>query len=219
MTFIILQIMTKSNHFPDNAYFKQRLARADFLKDPFEVAQKTLLGAYLCTMIEGHLTVGKITELEVYTGGEDKASHTYQNKRTPRTQPIFKTGGHAYIFLVYGMYHQFCVVVCEENNPCCVLIRAVEPVLGIDSMQERRKMKHVKNLTNGPAKVCQAFGITRELSGIDLLTGPVWICPKTDRVQEDNILSTPRIGVNYAEEYAHKKWRFLLKDNPFVSKK
>ncbi|MBO7258315.1 MAG: DNA-3-methyladenine glycosylase [Alphaproteobacteria bacterium] len=183
------------------------------------MAQKTLLGAYLCSTIEGHLTIGKITELEVYTGGEDKASHTYQNKRTPRTEPIFKSGGHAYIFLVYGMYHQFCIVVCEENNPCCILIRSVEPILGINIMQERRKIQNLKHLTNGPAKVCQAFGITRELSGINLLTGPIWICPKTDSVQEDDIISTPRIGVDYAKEYAHKKWRFLLKDNPFISKK
>lgn len=211
--------MTKSNSFYKATDFTCRLTRNDFVANAFDVAKKTLLGAYLCSNINGRLCVGKITELEVYTGGEDKASHTYQNKRTPRTEPIFKVGGHAYIFLVYGMYHQFCVVVCEENNPCCILIRAVEPVLGIDIMHRRRNINNIKQLTNGPAKVCQAFGITRDLSGMDLLTGPVWICPKTDSIYETNIMATPRIGVDYAGEYAHKKWRFILKDNPYISKK
>lgn len=199
--------------------FKKRLARSDFLGDVFDIAKKTLLGAYLCSHIDGQLTVGKITEIEVYTGGEDKASHTYKNKRTTRTDPIFKIGGHAYVFLVYGMYHQFCVVVCEENNPCCILIRGIEPIFGLETMKFRRKTNTIKQLTNGPAKVCQAFGINRNLSGIDLLTGPIWICPKSDTIHLTDIVATPRIGIDYAGEYAQKKWRFILKDNNFVSKK
>lgn len=211
--------MTKSNSFNQNIHFTSRLKRNHFLGNAFDIAQKTLLGSYLCSNIDGHLTVGKITEVEVYTGGEDKASHTYQNKRTARTEPIFKIGGHAYVFLVYGMYHQFCIVICEENNPCCILIRATEPILGLEIMQQRRKTQNLKQLTNGPAKVCQAFGITRDLSGIDLLTGPIWICPKSDIIHSTDIKSTPRIGVDYAGEYAQKEWRFILKNSPFISKK
>jgi DNA-3-methyladenine glycosylase len=211
--------MTKIKIFHKPPHFFNRLVRSDFLGDAFDVAKKTLLGAYLCSHIDGQLTVGKITEIEVYTGGEDKASHTYQNKRTTRTEPIFKIGGHAYVFLVYGMHHQFCVVVCEENNPCCILIRAVKPIFGLETMKFRRKINNMKQLTNGPAKVCQAFGITRNLSGIDLLTGPVWICPKSEQTTINNIIATTRIGIDYAGEYALKKWRFILKDNPFISKK
>lgn len=196
-----------------------RLDRKSFTGDAFEVAQKILLGSYLCTYIENHFCAGKITEIEVYTGGEDKASHTYQNKRTNRTEPIFKIGGHTYIFLVYGMHHQFCVVVSEENNPCCILIRSIEPIIGLDTMKKRRKTNNIKQLTNGPAKVCQALGISRSLSGSDLLTGPIWISPKTDDISIKNIEATQRIGVDYAGEYALKPWRFLLKDTEFISKK
>lgn len=211
--------MTKINFFHTDSDFTCRLERSDFVGDAFDIAKKTLLGGYLCSNIDGHLTVGKITEVEVYTGKDDKASHTYQNKRTPRTEPIFKIGGHAYVFLVYGMYHQFCVVVGEENNPSCILIRAVEPIKGIEIMQSRRKTSNIKLLTNGPAKVCQAFGIEKKLSGIDLLNGPIWICKPSVPVKPFDIMATPRIGVEYAGEYAHKKWRFLLKNNPFISKK
>jgi DNA-3-methyladenine glycosylase len=211
--------MIKINSFHTNTDFSTHLKRSDFVEDAFVVAKKTLLGAYLCTEIDNHLTVGKITEIEVYTGGEDKASHTYQNKRTTRTEPIFKIGGHAYVFLVYGMYHQFCVVVSEQDNPCCILIRAVEPILGLEIMKKRRKTDNIKQLTNGPAKVCQAFGINCNLSGIDLLKGPIWICPKSSNITENDIISSTRIGVEYAEEYALKKWRFILKNTPFVSKK
>ena len=219
MALIILYFMTKINSFHKNADFSTRLTRSDFLGDAFDVAKKTLLGSYLCTKINNQLTVGKITEIEVYTGGEDKASHTYQNKRTSRTEPIFKIGGHTYVFLVYGMYHQFCVVVSEQDNPCCILIRAVEPILGLETMKKRRKTDNIKQLTNGPAKVCQAFDINRHLSGLDLLDSPIWICPKSSDITENDIVATTRIGVDYAGEYALKKWRFMLKNTPFISKK
>lgn len=195
-----------------------RVNRADFMHDPFTVAKKILLGAYLCTEWNGVLCAGKITELEVYPGGKDKASHTYMNRRTKRTEPIFRVGGHAYVFFIYGVYDQFCVVTGQETDPCAILIRSLEPVLGIEEMQRRRKTTPIMKLTTGPGKLCQALGITRDLTGADLLTAPVWISPRREKVKSADIIETPRIGVEYAGTYAQKKWRYLLKDNKFISK-
>ncbi|MGN1063617.1 MAG: DNA-3-methyladenine glycosylase [Alphaproteobacteria bacterium] len=195
-----------------------RLQRSFYLQDPFSVAKKVLLGAYLCSEFNGILCAGKITEVEVYPGGEDKASHTYMNRRTLRTEPVFNIGGHAYIFLVYGAHHQFCVVTGQKNEPCAILIRSLEPVAGLEEMKRRRHTQNMRDLTTGPGKLCQALNITRTLTGSDLMTGPIWICPHSETLKPCHILSLPRIGVDYAGAYAHKKWRFILKDNKFISK-
>jgi len=123
--------------------FHQKLNRDFYLQDAFEVTKK-LLGAYLCTCIDGKITVGKIVETEAYIGGIDKASHSYKGKRTKRTEIQFGIGGHAYIFLVYGMYSQFCVVTGPENISDVVLVRALEPIEGLELMQARRKPQKKK---------------------------------------------------------------------------
>lgn len=195
--------------------FEKRIKPKDFLLDPFETATEVLLGAYLCSNIGGEFTAGKITELEVYIGAEDKASHAYPNKKTKRNEVMFGPGGVAYVFFVYGMYHQFNVVLNEAGTANAILIRGLEPVAGIEFMKERRKCEKIKNLTTGPGKLCQALGITREHNGIDLGGDLLWLSPKTKKIDVD---STPRIGIDYAEEYVNKPWRFVLKNNLFVSK-
>lgn len=196
-----------------------KLPQSIYLNDPFFLAKKILLGSYLCSQTNGILTAGKITELEVYLGGHDKASHTYQYKKTPRTAIQWKKGGHAYIFFVYGMHHQFCVTTSPENEPNSILIRSLEPVFGIEEMCQRRHISNIKNLTTGPAKLCQALNITTLQNGIDLTGNKIWITPHITRESENSIMEAPRIGVNYADEYALKKWRFYLKDSLFISKK
>lgn len=191
--------------------FQTKIPLTDYLNNPFDIAKKTLLGAYLCTNISGTLTVGKITELEVYMGTIDKAAHTYNNHRTPRVESCYKTGGCAYVFFIYGMHYHFNVVISEKNDPKAILIRAIEPIIGIDEMVKRRKMTNLKQLTNGPGKLCQALGITKEFDGIDLTGNTLWISPKTEKISLSRIEATPRIGIDYAEEYVHKKWRFVLK--------
>lgn len=189
-----------------------------YLEDTFEIARK-LVGSYLCTYFDNILTCGKIVELESYIGGIDKASHSYMGKRTARTEIQFGAGGHAYIFQIYGLYSQFCIVTRPENISDVILIRALEPVEGLDTMKARRKVTNTKDLTNGPGRLCQALGITKELYGESLCGNTIWISPRPDEIQDDAIVCASRIGIDYAEEFAFKPWRFYLKESPYVSKK
>ena len=190
--------------------FERKLSRENYLQDPFDVAKKFLLGAYLCTRIDNKLTVGQISEVEVYLGAHDKASHTYRYRRSVRVESTYKIGGHAYVFFVYGMHHQLCVVTSEASEPNAILIRSVKPVYGIDVMQQRRSMQSLKNLTNGPGKLCQAFAVTRKLDGKDLLGDEIWIAPRVEKIPLSRIHATPRIGIPYAEEFILKPWRFIF---------
>lgn len=200
--------------------FSAKYPRNFYLQDTFQVAQQ-ILGSYLCTCIDGQLTVGKIVETEVYLGSIDKASHSYPNKKTPRTQIQFGLGGYAYIFFVYGMYHQFCIVTGPANVPDVILIRALEPIAGIEYMMARRKINQVKNLTNGPGKLCISLHITKDLYGADLLGEQIWLSPPNyrDKININQIQTAKRIGINYAAEFVDKLWRFYIKNNQYVSKK
>lgn len=205
---------------PDSVYLTtHRLKKEVYLADPFFLAQQVLPGAYLCSCNQGILTAGRITELEVYLGGEDKASHTYQYKKTPRTAVQWEAGGLAYIFFVYGMHHQFCVTTSPENQPNAILIRALEPIIGWDEMKRRRRTDRPNNLTTGPGKLCQALAITTAQNGTDLTGDEIWIAPRTQNIPQSCLVAAPRVGVDYAAEYAAKKWRFYLKESRFISKK
>ena len=197
--------------------YDSRLKKSDFLGNPFNVATDVLLGSYLCSYVDGQLCVGKITELEVYIGAEDKACHAYLNKKTVRNAPMFEAGGCAYVFFVYGMYNQFNVVVSPQGVADAILIRSLEPVYGIDIMKERRKCDKLANLTTGPGKLCQALGISREHNYVDLCESNVlWLIPRDYTPQS---VALPRVGIDYAEEYKDVPWRFMIKDNKFISKK
>ncbi|MBE6453081.1 MAG: DNA-3-methyladenine glycosylase [Alphaproteobacteria bacterium] len=197
--------------------FKNYITLDTYLKDPFEVATKHLLGAYLCSEIGEELTIGKITELEVYLGDCDKACHAYPNKITPRNRIMFANGGYSYVFFVYGMYNQFNVVVSKEGEGNAILIRSLEPVYGVDTMIRRRRTDKLKNLTTGPGKLCQALGISaKQHNGLILNQSPLWISAKEKNYE---YVSATRIGIDYAEEYKDKLWRFYIKDSPYISKK
>lgn len=193
-----------------------RIPREHYCRDPFKFAKEELLGAYLCSNIDGVLTAGKITELEVYIGSCDKACHAYPNKLTKRTATMFRQGGCAYVFFVYGMYNQFNVVVSPEGQADAVLIRSLEPVAGIEEMKKRRHTDDVKNLTTGPGKLCQALGITaRAHDGINLSGKLLWLSPNTQKYKFNAV---PRVGIDYAKEYKDKPWRFYIKNNLFISR-
>lgn len=198
--------------------YSRRLEAEDFRGNIFDVARRRLLGSCLCSNICGEFTAGRITELEVYAGPEDKACHAYQNKNTVRTRVMFEKGGVAYVFFIYGMYNQFNVVTGEEGVPQAVLIRSLEPIAGIDVMRRRRQKEDLRDLTTGPGKLCQALGITREHNGASLRGSILWISPSEEPLTEDKICASARIGIDYAEEYKDKLWRYTVKDNPFVSK-
>ncbi len=196
--------------------FKTRIPLSAYLRDPFEFAQEELLGAYLCSNVGGVFTAGKITELEVYIGSCDRACHAYPNKLTPRTATMFRAGGCAYVFFVYGMYNQFNVVVSPEGTANAILIRSLEPVAGIETMQARRKVSELRNLTTGPGKLCQALGITRkEHDRADLCGNLLWLSPAEHPYPSKAL---KRVGIDYAGADKDNLWRFVIKDNPFVSK-
>ncbi|CAN5272134.1 DNA-3-methyladenine glycosylase [soil metagenome] len=194
------------------------LQRAFYLRpDTLQIAQD-LLGKLLVVSNEnGERVSGMIVETEAYLGEIDKAAHTYKSRRTARNEITYAVGGHAYVFFIYGMYFQFNATCGEKDSPHVALIRAVEPVENIEIMRERRGKMPDKNLTSGPGKLCIALDITRELNGEDLLGNKIWLEDHKSFSKKEIAVGT-RIGIDYAEEFATKPWRFWVKDNPFVSR-
>lgn len=181
---------------------------------------RSLLGKRLVVpAADGSRVAGRIVETEAYLGAEDKAAHSYRNRRTARNGSMFAVGGTVYVFFVYGMHHQFNVVAGREGLPHAVLVRALEPEEGLELMRARRPSRGDRELTSGPGKLCRALGIDRTFDGEDLLGKRVWIEDAGAKVPPARIASGPRVGIAYAEEYALKPWRFWLKDNIYVSRK
>ena len=199
-----------------------KLLNSEFYKNEDVVfLAKQLLGKKIISYVGGNITSGIIVETEAYQAPEDKASHAYGNKRTSRTATMFGKPGLAYIYLVYGIHHLFNVVTAPENIAHAVLIRAVEPLEGIDIMLKRRnKTSPVYELTNGPGKWTKAFGITVELNGQNLTdkNSLIQIYNSELIINDDQILKGPRVGIDYAEEWATKPWRFRLKESKWIGK-
>lgn len=191
-----------------------------FYTQPTLTVAKKLLGKYLIHNTGSGKLVGKIVETEAYIGPRDKASHAYKGKATERNQAEFLIGGHIYIYLVYGMYWQINISTSDHGKPECVLIRALEPVAGLEQMKQLRYNKDVKNLTNGPGKLCVAMKLDKSFYGVDLVNNSkIYLEDRGDKIFEKNIVSAPRIGIDYAGHYWSKtKWRFYIKNNKFVSK-
>lgn len=195
-----------------------KLPRDFYTRPNVVTVARDLLGKLLVVPAKtGTRVSGIIVETEAYRGPLDRAAHSYGGRRTRRTEPMYGIGGTAYVFFVYGMYHQFNVVTNAADIPHAILIRAVEPVEGIKLMRKRRHGQPDRNLTNGPGKLCIAMGIDRRLDGADLLGDRVWL-EDASRIGRSQIASGPRIGIDYAEEWADKPWRFWIKNNPFVSR-
>lgn len=182
------------------------------------VAAKALLGKLLVTNFNGVLTSGRIVETEAYNGVVDRASHAYGERRTSRTGIMYKAGGVAYVYLCYGIHHLFNVITNKEDVPHAVLIRAVEPVEGIEHMLQRTgKRKADHTLTRGPGNVSKALGIFVQHTGLDLCGDEIFIADDGYRVKPSLILATKRIGVDYAGPDALLPYRYIVKDNPYVS--
>ncbi len=181
---------------------------------------KELLGKLLVHETGEGITIGKIVETEAYNGPEDKASHAYNNLRTERTEVQYGPKGHAYIYQVYGMY--FCFDVTSGRlvgKPEAILVRALEPIGGLGVMMRRRGVSkgQIANLTNGPSKLCMAMGISKKQNGVDLCVPPLRIETGVT-VDERQIVQTVRVNIDYADEWKHLPWRFLIKNNRFVSR-
>ncbi len=196
------------------------LTRTFYERDALTVAKELLGKLFVHETAEG-TTIGRIVETEAYKGPEDKASHAYGNRRTKRTETQFGPKGHAYIYLIYGMYYCFNVTAGEKaGKPEAVLLRALEPVEGIDLMKQRRPVAKgvLVNLANGPSRLCMAMGITKKQNGHAVTLQPLHI-DDANSVPAEDIIYTARIGVDYAEEWKHQPWRFYIKNNAYVSVK
>jgi DNA-3-methyladenine glycosylase len=198
---------------------KRKLPREFYTRKNVLAVSRDLLGKLLVVPDKrGERVSGKIVEVEAYRGPDDRASHAYGGRRTKRTETMYQLGGIAYVYFVYGMYNQFNVVTNVEGVPHAILVRALEPVEGLDQMRMRRHSHPDKNLTNGPGKLCVAMGIDRELDRADLLGDRVWL-EEFEKVPVSKIVRGPRIGIDYAEEWIEKPWRFWVKGNEWVSRR
>lgn len=200
-----------------------KLDRSFYIRNTLIVARE-LLGCILVHKTVDGITKGLIVEVEGYMGPEDRGAHSYNRRHTPTMDPLYQEGGFAYIFQLHGYNYCINVVTQEKDIPQAVLIRAVEPVEGIELMARRRKInienssKNIlKSLTNGPSKLCQAMGIDTSLNGADLCGNELYIVSTKYKVNNE-IKVAKRINIDYAEDYKDKLWRFYLKGNLFVSR-
>lgn len=172
---------------------------------------KNLIGKYLFSNIDNKICGGIITETEAYAGITDKASHAYGNRRTARTEVMFGMGGMSYVYFTYGMHHLFNIVTSVEGNPHAVLIRAIYPTHGLETIVQRRKnINDKKKLCDGPAKLCMALGITLKENNIPLDGNRIWLEDRGIKINDSDITATKRVGVDYAGDDALLPYRFLF---------
>lgn len=197
---------------------------------------KELLGKILIREVNGKIIGGKIVETEAYLGVKDKAAHVYGGRKTERVMPMYGQEGTAYIYQIYGMYVCLNAITEKIGEPQGVLIRAVEPLIGLDFMAEKRcgkkfgdlSRREMLNLTSGPSKLCMAMDITKKLNNTLLFDGEMYIVKKDEDIKRlfevkeckcGKIVKSKRIGIDYAEEAKDFLYRFYYEDNPYVSKK
>lgn len=183
-----------------------------FYQKPAEKVAKEFLGKHLVYNSPKGKVSGKIIEVEAYPAFSDKVSHG--NKRTKRTEVLYKEGGYAYIYLIYGIHHQFAVVVNKEDIPEVVFIRAVIPEEGTDIMKRNfgRVVKNEKDLARSPGNLCKSFGITLDLYGEDITKNKLYLEDRGEKVNKDKIVASSRVGISKKLKGHGKKLRLLLKN-------
>lgn len=196
-----------------------KLSKSFYQRSDVTRIARELIGKLLFTNIEGVICGGRIVETEAYSWKE-RGSHAFNKRKSERNAIMFESGGFAYVYFCYGLHHMFNVVTNKKDNAEAVLIRALEPVVGLEEMKTRRgTLRSPFQLTAGPGKLTKALGIDRKLNGKLLLDDEVWIEDDGGKVSKNAIVSSPRIGIDYAGEDALLPWRFYLLENPWVSKK
>lgn len=182
------------------------------------VTAQALLGKLLITHFQNALTIGRIVETEAYLGVIDRASHAFGGRRTARTETMYQQGGIAYVYLCYGIHHLINVVTGPKDTPHAILIRAIEPIEGQQYMMSRMKRKQWDNrIGSGPGNVTKALGITTQHNGMDYSGDELFLAEDGYSFKKNEIIATPRIGVDYAGEDAAKLYRFVVKGHPQVS--
>jgi DNA-3-methyladenine glycosylase len=195
-----------------------KLRRSFYLRPTLTIA-KDLIGKLFVRRLNGQLLVGRIVEVEAYLGARDPASHAFKG-RTPRNEVMFWRGGHLYVYFTYGMHFCSNIVTEREGIGHAILLRAVEPLQGINLMAQHRERslettRDIHELCNGPAKLCEAYAITASQNGADLCEGNLWMAKDNYRVSARNILATTRVGITQGADH---RWRYCLRDNPCVSR-
>ena len=191
--------------------------RRDFYQRSTLTVARELLGQRLVRVVDGQRLSGLIVEVEAYIGEDDAACHAACG-RTPRNEAMYGPPGHAYVYFIYGMHHCLNVVTEEEGFPAAVLVRALEPLEGLDIMHRHRSGRPDRELTNGPAKLCQALAIDRGFNRVDLCTGEVLFIEEGRMVAQEEVGTSPRIGIKADELAMSVPWRFYLQGNAFVSR-
>jgi DNA-3-methyladenine glycosylase len=196
----------------------EKLPRSFYLRHDVVDVARDLLGKYLVTEFDGVLTSAKIVETEAYKGSTDRACHAFNYRKTKRTEVMFENGGVAYVYLCYGIHHLFNIITNIEGEPDAVLIRAAEPLEGVEEMLARREMNELETrLTAGPGSLSKALGIRKELTGIDLSDDKIWLEDRGETIDPELIIASPRVGIDYAGEDAKLPWRFRVKNSKWVS--
>ncbi len=185
-----------------------KLAQSFFLRGNVATIAKQLLGKILTTRISDQITSGLIIETEAYSYKE-RGCHAYKGM-TKRNEVMFDAGGVAYIYLCYGVHEMFNVVTNQKGKADAVLVRALEPLAGIEAMRERTKTHSEKKIASGPGKLTKAMGIDRRWNGKELDSEEIWIDDRTIKIKTKDIISSPRIGIDYAGEDAKLPWRFTI---------
>jgi DNA-3-methyladenine glycosylase len=193
----------------------KRFTRKFYQQDSVTVA-KRLLGCYLHRVVDGEELIGRIVETEAYSCFDDESCHAFRGK-TPRNAIMFEEGGYSYVYFTYGMHHCFNVTTNAEGIAEAVLIRALEPVQGIETMKKLRaaKMAAPRELTNGPGKLCQALHLTRQDNGLDLVESDELFIAQGKAIEPNLLGTSTRIGINVAK---HHPWRFFINGNEYVSR-
>jgi DNA-3-methyladenine glycosylase len=193
------------------------LTRRFYRRDPVTLA-RALLGQVLVRRLpDGRKLAGRIVEVEAYLGVEDRAAHSFGGRRTARNASMWGDAGHAYVYFTYGMHWCMNVVADRREVPTACLIRALEPLLGIEEMKKRRQREQIIDLCSGPAKLTEALGIDGALDGVDLVEGKDGLFIVRGKRPGEPIAASPRVGVAYAMEWARKPLRFFLEGNAHVS--
>lgn len=203
------------------ALIPEAVLPTDFYQGDDVIAlSRALLGKYLfAKAADGSISGGIIVETEAYAGASDRACHAFQNRKTPRTQVMYEAGGVAYVYLCYGIHSLLNIVLDEKNVPNVALIRAIEPIFGVEKMCERRNLiKPDYRLTAGPGALTRALGVDLSFNG-EPLTGPrIWLAESGLAYLDSEIIESPRVGIGYAGEHVDLPWRFRVKDNRWTSR-
>ncbi len=198
----------------------RKLKRSFYDRDDVVKIARELLGKILVTKIDGVRSSGRIVETEAYAGFNDRASHAFGGRRTARSEHLYGAPGTIYVYICYGMYHLFNVITNKKDIPHGVLIRALEPLEGLENMQKRtNKFSADYTITKGPGNLSLAMGMSKLHSGCDILSEEIFIEDDGLRYKKDQIIVTKRIGVDGAGKDAELPYRFIVRDNPYVSAK